>query len=176
MEVHKVWLVLDRFSLFTEAEANSGCQCSLMLCNRWTHLVQTYFGVCIFPSVAHPVFCNLLQDHPGADRSGRCRLERKASRHSPGASVSPAAPQRGAAQRGGPESASREGSQGRRSVEKEGNLRGTAWESAISNQHHFILSSREKSRSPVRESETGGEWLCEEGPVPGRSGEVHRMP
>lgn len=60
--------------------------------------------------------CDLLQDHPGADRSGRHRLERKTPRHSPGASVSTTAPQRGAAQRGGPESTSREGSQGRRSV------------------------------------------------------------
>lgn len=96
--------------------------------------------------MAHPVFCNLFQDHPGADRSGRCRLERKASRHSPGASVGPAAPQRGAPQRGGPESASREGSQGRRSVEKEENLRRTAWESAIS----ITLFCRPERRAEVR--------------------------
>lgn len=48
--------------------------------------------------------------------------------------------------------------------------------SIISNNHHFILFSREKSWSPVWQSEKRGEWLCEEGPIPGCSGKVHRMP
>lgn len=46
----------------------------------------------------------------------------------------------------------------------------------ISNDHHFTLPSREKSWGPVWQSETRGEWLCEEGPIPGRSGKVHWMP
>lgn len=69
--------------------------------------------------VSHP--CNgtvsiLLQDHPGADWAGWCRVEREASRHSPGASVGAAAPQGGATQRRGPPGSSWEGGQGCRSV------------------------------------------------------------
>lgn len=40
----------------------------------------------------------------------------------------------------------------------------------------FRLSSREESRGAFQQFEAGGERLCEEEPVPGGAGQVHRMP